>query len=105
LPHKVCQCRSVSCRAAKALADAGVDGCFYWYDNNWHYHRKWDHIKSLASPGRLAIDRFGYGADLTKVALPQSDAVMSRTISMLIKLRWTQPQVSDRLARMKSALG
>jgi len=90
--------------AAKELAAAGVDGCFYWYDNNWHYHRKWDHIKSLASPGRLAIDRFGYGADLTKVALPQSDAVMSRTISMLIKLRWTQPQVSDRLARMKSAL-
>ncbi len=90
---------------AKALAAAGVDGCFYWYDNNWHYHRKWDHIKSLASPGRLAIDRFGYGADLTKIALPQSDAVMSRTISMLIKLRWTQQQVSDRLARMKSALG
>jgi 8-amino-3,8-dideoxy-alpha-D-manno-octulosonate transaminase len=91
--------------AAQALAAAGVDGCFYWYDNNWHYHRKWDHIKSFASPGRLAIDRFGYGADLTKVALPQSDAVMGRTISMLIKLRWTPEQVNDRLARMKSALG
>jgi 8-amino-3,8-dideoxy-alpha-D-manno-octulosonate transaminase len=91
--------------AAKALGDAGVDGCFYWYDNNWHYHRRWDHIKSLASPGRLAIDRFGYGTELTKLHLPQSDAIMCRTISMLIKLRWTQQQVSDRLARMKSALG
>ena len=90
--------------AAKALGAAGVDGCFYWYDNNWHYHRKWDHIKTFASPGRLAIDRFGYGGDLTKIALPQSDGVMSRTISMLIKLRWTEQQVSDRLARMKSAL-
>lgn len=90
--------------AARELAEAGVDGCFYWYDNNWHYHRKWDHIKTFASPGRLAIDRFGYGADLTKVALPQSDALMSRTISMLIKLRWTPEQVRDRLARMKSAL-
>jgi 8-amino-3,8-dideoxy-alpha-D-manno-octulosonate transaminase len=38
------------------------------------------------------------------VALPQSDAVMSRTISMLIKLRWTEEQVRDKLARMKSAL-
>lgn len=91
-------------RGAQALAAAGVDGCFYWYDNNWHYHRKWDHIKRLSSPGRLAIDRFGYGADLMKVALPQSDALMSRTISMLIKLRWTTDQVHDRLARMKSAL-
>ncbi|HEU4504615.1 MAG TPA: DegT/DnrJ/EryC1/StrS family aminotransferase [Nitrospira sp.] len=90
--------------AARALAEAGIDGCFYWYDNNWHYHRKWDHIKTFASPGRLAIDRFGYGTDLTKVALPQSDALMSRTISMLIKLRWTPEQVRDRLARMKSAL-
>jgi 8-amino-3,8-dideoxy-alpha-D-manno-octulosonate transaminase len=91
-------------RAAKALGEAGVDGCFYWYDNNWHYHRKWEHIKTFASPGRLAIDRFGYGRDLTKLALPQSDAVMSRTVSMLIRLRWTPEQVRDRLARMKSAL-
>jgi len=90
--------------AAQDLGTAGVDGCFYWYDNNWHYHRKWDHIKTFAAPGRLPIDRFGYGADLTKAALPQSDAIMGRTISMLIKLRWTQEQVRDRLARMKSVL-
>ena len=91
-------------QAAQALGMAGVDGCFYWYDNNWHYHRKWDHIKTFAAPGRLPIDRFGYGADLTKTALPQSDAIMGRTISMLIKLRWTQQQVRDRLARIKSVL-
>jgi 8-amino-3,8-dideoxy-alpha-D-manno-octulosonate transaminase len=91
-------------QAAQALGAASVDGCFYWYDNNWHYHRKWEHIKTLSAPGRLPIDRFGYGADLAKVALPQSDAIMSRTISMLIKLRWTQDQVRDRLARMKSIL-
>ena len=91
-------------QAAQALGMAGVDGCFYWYDNNWHYHRKWDHIKKFAAPGRLPIDRFGYGADLTKAALPQSDAIMGRTISMLIKLRWTEQQVRDRLAGMKSVL-
>ena len=91
-------------QAAQALGTAGVDGCFYWYDNNWHYHRKWDHIKTFASPGRLSIDRFGYGPDLTKIVLPQSDAIMGRTISMLIKLRWTEDQVRDRLARMKSVL-
>jgi 8-amino-3,8-dideoxy-alpha-D-manno-octulosonate transaminase len=91
-------------QAAQALGTSGVDGCFYWYDNNWHYHRKWDHIKTFASPGRLSIDRFGYGPDLTKITLPQSDAIMGRTISMLIKLRWTEDQVRDRLARMKSVL-
>lgn len=91
-------------QASQALGTAGVDSCFYWYDNNWHYHRRWDHIKSFASPAPLSIDRLGYGSDLTKIALPQSDAIISRTISMLIKLRWTQEQVRDRLARMKSVL-
>src|SRR4026208_182271 len=91
-------------QSAKALAAAGVDGCFYWYDNNWHYHREWDHIKTLGTPGRRPLDRLGDGTVLTKMALPQSDAIMSRTISMLIKLRWTPEQVRDRLARMKSAL-
>ena len=91
-------------QAAQTLGAAGVDGCFYWYDNNWHYHRKWDHIKTLASPSRLPIDHFGYGIDLAKIVLPQSDAIIGRTISMLIKLRWTQDQVRDRLVRMKAVL-
>jgi hypothetical protein len=30
--------------------------------------------------------------------------VIGRTISMLIKLRWTEEHVRDRLARMKSVL-
>jgi 8-amino-3,8-dideoxy-alpha-D-manno-octulosonate transaminase len=32
-------------QTAGALAAAGVDGCFYWYDNNWHYLRQWHHLK------------------------------------------------------------
>src|SRR6185503_1515969 len=24
-------------------------GNFYWYDNNWHYIRKWDHLKNISS--------------------------------------------------------
>ncbi len=90
--------------AAKKLAEAGVDGCFYWYDNNWHYHRQWEHIKQLKSPGALPIARFNYGRDLTKISLPQSDAIMGRTISMLIKLSWTEQQLQERLEKMKGVL-
>ena len=92
-------------QAAKKLGEAGVDGCFYWYDNNWHYHRQWDHIKRLKSPGRLPIDKFEYGRDLTTISLRQSDEIMGRTISMLIKLSWTETQLNERLERMKSVLG
>ena len=32
---------------AGKLTDAGVTGCPYWYDNNWHYVRKWEHLKEV----------------------------------------------------------
>lgn len=38
-------------KAQKELVAAGVDACFYWYDNNWHYHTKWEHLKGLHSLG------------------------------------------------------
>ncbi|MBI4763810.1 MAG: DegT/DnrJ/EryC1/StrS family aminotransferase [Deltaproteobacteria bacterium] len=34
--------------AAAALGREGVDGAFYWYDNNWHYLRKWDHLFEIS---------------------------------------------------------
>lgn len=91
--------------AAKALTCAGVDGCFYWFDNNWHYHRQWQHFQELASPARLAVQRAGWLDHLRAIQVPQSDAVMGRTISMLIKLNWTQDQLDQRLERMRAVLG
>lgn len=91
--------------ATKALTAAGVDGCFYWFDNNWHYHRQWQHFQELASPARLAVQRAGWLDHLRAIHVPQSDAVMGRTISMLIKLNWTQDQLDQRLERMRAVLG
>ena len=90
--------------AAQALTAAGVDGCFYWYDNNWHYHRQWQHFKDLASPALLAVQRAGWLDNLHHLHVPQSDAVMARTVSMLIKLNWTPDQLAQRLDRMRAAL-
>jgi 8-amino-3,8-dideoxy-alpha-D-manno-octulosonate transaminase len=91
-------------RAAQELAAALVDGCFYWYGNNWHYHRKWDHIKQLRSPGLLAVHQAGGLSGLTDLALPRSDAIMSKAICMQIKLSWTRDEMAERLARMRSIL-
>src|SRR5690606_7594757 len=35
--------------AMTELKQAGIDGCFHYYDNNWHYIRKWEHLKNLKS--------------------------------------------------------
>jgi 8-amino-3,8-dideoxy-alpha-D-manno-octulosonate transaminase len=79
---------------AKSLGQAGVDGCFYWYDNNWHYIRKWDHLRKLRSAAKLPLKLLDYCPDYEKLALPQSDSIMRRTISILVKLSWTKAELS-----------
>lgn len=84
---------------ASRLADAGIDGCFYWFDNNWHYLRRWDHLKKMQSAARLP---HGWLPDYGTVCLPRSDAIMARTISMQIKLAWRPEQIQTRIEKMST---
>ena len=91
---------SIARKIAGDLGSAGVDACFYWYDNNWHYLRKWDHLKKLKSAAKLPIRLLENYPDYEKVNLPQSDQIMSRTISMLIKLSWTEDELKQRIEKI-----
>jgi 8-amino-3,8-dideoxy-alpha-D-manno-octulosonate transaminase len=84
-------------RAAHDLGAAGIDGCFYWYDNNWHYLRKWDHFKQLKSVAGLPFHLQKAYPDYSGVHLPQSDLIMSRTLSLQIKLSWTSEVLKKRV--------
>jgi len=83
-------------QTVKALAAAGVDGCFHWFDNNWHYIRKWNHFHALKASARLAVQTLPNCPDYGAVSLPASDAIMQRAISMQIKLGWTEEQLQLR---------
>ncbi|QTA80890.1 L-glutamine:2-deoxy-scyllo-inosose aminotransferase [Desulfonema limicola] len=87
--------------AAKELAKAGVDGCFYWYDNNWHYIRQWHHLKQLKGAARLPLQLLDKYPDYSRINLADSDAVMGRTISMQIKLSWTWSDIEKRIKKLK----
>ncbi len=87
-------------KIASELGSAGVDACFYWYDNNWHYIRQWDHLKKLKSAARLPIALLENRPDYENIDLPQSDQIMSRTISMLIKLSWTEEELQQRIEKI-----
>ncbi len=86
--------------AAASLGSAGVDSCFYWYDNNWHYIRQWDHFKKLKSPARLPINLIKDRPDYDNMRLVTSDNIMARNISMLIKLSWTENELSQRIEKI-----
>ena len=81
-----------------------MDACFYWYDNNWHYLRQWDHLKQLKSSARLPIHLLENVPDYDMLALSESDSIMSRTISMLIKLSWTEDELMRRTDKIVEVL-
>jgi 8-amino-3,8-dideoxy-alpha-D-manno-octulosonate transaminase len=91
-------------RAAAALNEAGVDGCFYWYANNWHYLNQWHHLKQMKTAGRLPIQAYADQPDFAKARLPQSDAIMARTICMQIKLSWDDAQLQERIVKIERVL-
>ena len=84
-------------RVAHGLVTAGMDGCFYWYDDNWHYLRKWDHFKQMKSLANLPFHLRKACPDYSRAHLPQSDRIMSRTLSLQIKLSWTPEVLQKRV--------
>jgi 8-amino-3,8-dideoxy-alpha-D-manno-octulosonate transaminase len=78
-------------------------GNFYWFDNNWHYIRKWDHLKrSLTLNGLHPQHREAVIAQANK-NFAASDSVMSRCISTLINLSWTEQQLKEKGNALVSA--
>lgn len=92
-------------RAAVAeLAAAGITGNFYWYDNNWHYIRKWQHLQSGSWMNRLHEDQKKMVLHYANQAFPVSDAIMGRCISSSISLLWTEEQAQERADKIAGAL-
>lgn len=91
-------------KAAAELAAAGLGGHFYWYDNNWHYIRKWQHLQSGSWMHRLHEDQKKQVMHYTNQAFPVSDAIMSRCISSSISLLWTEEQAQERASKIAEVL-
>jgi 8-amino-3,8-dideoxy-alpha-D-manno-octulosonate transaminase len=73
-----------------------LPGNFYWYDNNWHYIRKWDHLKNSVSLHSLSDAQQTALKKLKSQDFSASDAVMGRCISSAISLLWTEEQIREK---------
>tara|TARA_R110002020_G_scaffold21009_8_gene71471 strand:- start:34433 stop:35647 length:1215 start_codon:yes stop_codon:yes gene_type:complete len=91
-------------KAHSALLAGGVDACFYWYDNNWHYHRKWAHLKHLKTLSYLPAKVYDFLPNYDKADFSQSDHWVGRNISCLIKLGWGKEEVEQRAVKMRDIL-
>ena len=79
-------------------------GNFYWYDNNWHYIRKWDHLKYASALNTLNPLQHQALTALAETDFPQSDAILSRCISTAISLLWTPEQLKEKGEKMVAAI-
>lgn len=79
-------------------------GNFYWYDNNWHYIRKWDHLKNATSLHPLSQEQRFALEKMRSQDFSASDAVMSRCISTSISLLWSEEQIAQKAATLKAAI-
>ena len=89
--------------AATALQAEGLGG-MYWYDNNWHYIRKWQHLQNGAFMNRLPEEQRKQAMHYSNLAFPASDAIISRCISTPISLLWSEEQAKERGAKMTAVL-
>lgn len=88
----------------KGFKVAGIDVCWNYYDNNWHYIRKWDHLKNTKSLFPLSSEIEQALANLQKKTFEQSDHFIGRNISCLIKLSWTEEEVKERASKMADCI-
>ncbi|WAC02694.1 DegT/DnrJ/EryC1/StrS family aminotransferase [Lacinutrix neustonica] len=91
-------------KTIEAFKTNGVDACWHYYDNSWHYVREWEHLKTAKSLFPLSAEIKQALNTLNTASFEQSDHYIGRNISCLIKLSWTEEEVHSRAAHMVAAI-
>ncbi len=73
----------------------GIGGIFYWYDNNWHYIRKWNHLKDIKTMAPLFNEHKALLPDYENADYSKSDYIMSRTVSISISMIWDENKAQE----------
>jgi 8-amino-3,8-dideoxy-alpha-D-manno-octulosonate transaminase len=89
----------------KALAENGIGGIQYWYDNNFHYIKNWEHLRGLKSLVKLPIHEASKPQDYATAQFPVTDAIMQRLISMVIRITWTEEELEALCTKLTEVLG
>tara|TARA_B100001564_G_scaffold46670_1_gene33890 strand:+ start:97746 stop:98948 length:1203 start_codon:yes stop_codon:yes gene_type:complete len=84
----------------KMFKSNGIENCFHYYDNNWHYIRNWEHLINQRSLYPLSSEQKRGLKYLSNKKFLKSDYFISRNISCLIKLSWTVEEAENLAQKM-----
>lgn len=79
-------------------------GNFYWFDNNWHYIRKWDHLKNAVMLNALHPELKSAVVAQAGKDFSASDKILGRCISTAISLSLTEEQIIDKGNKIVAAI-
>lgn len=85
---------------SKAFKNEGIDACFHYYNNNWHYIKEWHHLKDLKTLYPVSEEMKQGLKYLKTKSFKKSDYYIGRNLSCLIKLSWTENEVKERAKKM-----
>jgi 8-amino-3,8-dideoxy-alpha-D-manno-octulosonate transaminase len=96
----------VTMSLVKEMREQGIyAGNFYWFnDHNWHYIRKWEHLRNASTLYRLNDPQRKGLQEIAASSFPASDAVMGRCISTAISLAWTEQQIEEKGEKIVAAV-
>ncbi|MBK7432878.1 MAG: DegT/DnrJ/EryC1/StrS family aminotransferase [Chitinophagaceae bacterium] len=89
---------------AELKAQGILAGNFYWFDNNWHYIRKWDHLKNAITLNALSPEVKAAVIHHATKDFSASDAIMGRCVSTAIGLTWTEEQLKEKGEKMVAVI-
>jgi 8-amino-3,8-dideoxy-alpha-D-manno-octulosonate transaminase len=89
---------------AELKAQQAFAGNFYWFEHNWHYIRKWDHLKSEKTLNRLTAPQSAALKKLSTQDFSRSDEIMSCCISTAIGLSWSDEQLHEKGGKLTAAI-
>ncbi len=79
-------------RIAGELAQEGV-GAAYWYNNNYHFIKNWDHLKEYKVAGPVGMQFLGEPQDFKALDLPKSYDIIGRLISINMQIMSTPEEL------------
>jgi 8-amino-3,8-dideoxy-alpha-D-manno-octulosonate transaminase len=94
----------ISRKVSEAFKSNGIDVCWNYFDNNWHYIIEWHHLKDAKSLYPLSSEIKNALEELKTQNFSQSDFYIGRNISCLIKLSWTEEEVRERALKMRNCI-
>jgi len=84
----------------------GLDAFQYWYDNNYHYIKNWDHLTGLKTLNPMPIETQQRPQDWSNIRsyVPKSDNLISRLISLQVKIGWTDEELKERCEKLTKVM-